>query len=75
MAADTKARARLAIVVNPSAEDYINMLHSGLIRNCPIKPQSVTITNTIFGPDIAALKEKTTRKSSKPVVTEYVETP
>ena len=75
MAADTKARARLAIVVNPSAEDYINMLHSGLIRNCPIKPQSVTITNTIFGPDIEALKEKTTRKSSKPVVTEYVEIP
>ena len=62
-------------MVNPSAEECINMLHSGLICNFPITPESVNITNTIFGPDIAALKEKTTRKSSKPVVTDYVEIP
>ena len=61
------------MVGNTSTGDYINMVHSGLICNCPIKPQAVTITTTIFGPDSAALKEKTTRKSSKPAVTDYVD--
>ena len=70
-----KARAGLAMVVNASTGDYINMVHSGLIRNCPITPQEVTTANTIFGPDIAALKGKTTRKSSEPVVTDYVDIP
>ena len=51
------------------------MIHSGLIRNCPITPQAVTITTTIFGPDIAALIGKTTRKSFEIVVTEYAEIP
>ena len=45
----------------------------GLIRNCPITPQALTITNTIFGPGIAALKGKNTSKYSEPVVTDYVE--
>ena len=63
------------MVLNTSAGDYINMVHYGLICNCPITPQEVTTANTIFGPNIAALKGKTTRKSSKPVVTEYVEIP
>ena len=51
------------------------MVHSRLIRNFPMTPQAVTITKAIFGPDIAALRGKTTRKSSEPVVTDYVEIP
>ena len=63
-------------MINRYEVDYIKMLHSRLIRNCPITPQSVTITNTILGPDdIAALKGKTTSKSSETVVTDYVKIP
>ena len=58
-----------------SSGDYINMVHSRLIRNCPITPEAVNIANTIFGPDIATLKGKTTRKYYKPVVTDHVEIP
>ena len=64
MTADTKDQSGLAMVINPYAGDYINMVHSGLIRNCPITPESVTISNTIFGPDIKKLKGKTTSKYS-----------
>ena len=53
--------------------DYINMLHDGLIHNCTIIPQAVTIANIMFGPDIATLGGKITRKSYDPVVTDYVE--
>ena len=63
------------MVGNTSTGDYINMVHSRLIQNCPITPQVVTIANTTFVPDITALKWKTTRKSSKPVVIDYVEIP
>ena len=63
------------MVRNPSEGYYINMVYSGLIRNCPITPQAVTIDNAIFGHDIASLKKKTIRKSSEPVVTYYVEIP
>ena len=55
--------------------DYINMLRSGLICNFPITSEAVTIANTIFGPVIATFKGETTRKSSDPVITDYVETP
>ena len=51
------------------------MVHSRLIRNFPMTPQAVTITKAIFGPDIAALKGKTTSKSSETVVTDYVKIP
>ena len=63
------------MVINPSSGDCINVEHYGPTRNFPITPQAVTISNTIFGPDISALRGKTTRKSSDPVVTDYVEIP
>ena len=73
IAAATKALEGISKVDNSSSGNYINMVRSGLIRNFPITPQSVTIANTIFGPDTTALKGKTTWKYSEPMVTDYVE--
>ena len=56
--AANKARTGLTTVGNKSAGEYINMISSGFIRNCPITPQAVTIANKSFGPDIAELKGK-----------------
>ena len=63
------------MVGNPPPRDYINMVRSGIICNCPVTPEEVNNANTMFGPDIASLKGKTTGKTSDPVVTEYVEIP
>ena len=71
----TEYHAGLSVVDNPSTGDCIHMVCYGLIRNCPINPQKVTIANTTFGLDIATLKGKTTSNSSDPVVTGYVEIP
>ena len=59
----------------PLPMDYINMVCSGMLRNCPVTPEAVKNTNSIFGADISSLKFKTTRNSPDPVVTEYVEVP
>ena len=74
-AAATEAREGLSMVVNPSASDCMHMVRYGLTSNCPVTPEDVTIANTMFGPNVASLKRKTTRRSSEPVVTEYVEIP
>ena len=63
------------MVGNPSPMYYINMVSSGMILNCPVAPEEVSNTNTTFGPDVASLKGKTTRKHSNPVVKEYLDIP
>ena len=49
------------------------MVCSGMIQNCHVTPKAVINANIIFGPGVASLKGKATRKTSNPVVTEYVE--
>ena len=75
IAAATEARLGLAMVGNTLMGDYINIIHSILICNCPITPEAVTITSTIFDPDIATVKGGTTRKYYEPVVTDYRKIP
>ena len=65
----------MAMIVNPSPMNYINMICSGMLLNLPVTPKAVNDTNTIFGPDVAYLKCKTTRITSNRVVTEYVKIP
>ena len=60
---------------NPSPMDCINIVRSSMLRNCPVTPEAVNNANSIFVAYVSSLKGKTTRKSSDPVVTEYVEVP
>ena len=60
---------------NPSPMDYINMVCYGMLCNCPVTLDAVNNANCIFGADVPSLKGKITRKSSDPVVIEYVEFP
>ena len=71
-AAEIEAWEGLAVMGNPSPMYYINMVCSGMLRNCPVTPKAVKNANSIFGTDVSSLNGKTTRKFSYPMVTEYV---
>ena len=44
----------------PSDMDLIKLLKTSSLPNCPVTPRDVIITNKVFGPDVGALKGKTT---------------
>ena len=64
-----------AMMGNPSEKVYKGMASNNLIANCPITSKDVSNARTIFGPDLASIREKTVRRAPEPVVTEYVAVP
>ena len=48
------------LVGRPSDKDLIKILKTSSLPNCPVMPRDVIIANQLFGPDIGALKGKTT---------------
>ena len=55
------------MVGHPSDKDLIKILKASSLPNCPVTPRDVLLANKLFGPDIGALKGKTTRRGS-PIV-------
>ena len=45
----------------PLDKDLIKILNTSSLPNCPVTPRDVLIANKLFGPDVGALKGKTTR--------------
>jgi hypothetical protein len=70
-----QARRALGLVGYPSTKDSTNMVLSNMILNFPVTPSNIKATHKIFGPNIASLKEKTTRNTPEPVLTDYVDIP
>ena len=58
-----RARELQVTVGRPSDKDLIKILKGSSLPNCPVTPRDVLIANKIFGPDVGALKGKTTRRS------------
>ena len=46
-----------------------------LIRNNKVTTANVNLVNKIYGPDIAAIKGKTTRRAPAPVIDNVIELP
>ena len=46
-----------------------------MIKNCSITAEDVNISELSFGPDMGALKVKTTRQTPKPVQYDTIEIP
>ena len=55
------ARQLQVTVGCPSDKDFIRILKVSSLPNCPVTPWDVAIANKLFGPDVGALKGKTTR--------------
>ncbi len=51
------------------------MVREQLLTNCPVTVRDVDNANRIFGPDLANLRGKTTRKKPERVLVEYVQIP
>ena len=51
------------MVGRPSDKDFIKILKTSSLPNCPVSPQDVLIANELFGPDVGSLKGKTTRRA------------
>jgi hypothetical protein len=59
-----KARFLYTSLVCPSVKDFRWVVQSNLIKDCTISIEDIDVTLKIWGPDVSALKGKTTR--SKP---------
>jgi hypothetical protein len=59
----------------PSISDFKAMLWMNVIGNNPVTTEDIKIADKIFGPDIGALKGKTTRRKPAPVVNDQIEIP
>jgi hypothetical protein len=67
-----KAQAMLGHLTN---HDFLGMVHSGMILNCPVTPSAVQKANRIFGPDLAGVRGRTVRRPPESVTTNYVQIP
>ena len=61
-----RARELQVMIGRPSDKDLIKILKTSGLPNCPVTPRDVIIANKVFGPDVGALKGKTTRRSPPP---------
>ena len=61
------ARRVYSMVGRPSTADYKGLIAGKLLPDCPVRIDDVVNADKIFGPDVAALKGKTTRPKA-PVV-------
>ena len=70
-----KARGLYQTLGTPSTHDFKAIVRSNTIKGCPVTLEHIEIAEQIFGPDIGALKGKTTRRKPQPVVKDYMEIP
>ena len=61
-----RARELQVMVGRPSDKDYIKILKTNSLPNCPVTPRDVLIANELFGLDVGALKGKTTWRAPPP---------
>ena len=70
-----QARELYAMVGFPSEKDFKGLIRNQMLYNVDISTQDIDNAREIFGPDVAALKGKTTRKKTEHVVTDYLAVP
>ncbi len=50
------AREAQAMVGHPTDHNFLGMVRSGMILNCPVTPSAVQNANRSFGPDLAGVR-------------------
>jgi hypothetical protein len=57
------ARKLQCIIGRPSTKEFLRIVDSNLLPNCPISRADILNAEFIFGPDVGSLKGKTVRRS------------
>ena len=70
-----KARSLYHELGAPTLENYKGFIKMGGVQNCPIRIEDIKIAQNIFGPDMATLKGKSTRRKPKAVLEDWIELP
>jgi hypothetical protein len=70
-----KARSLYASLGFPSTKDFLWILQSNQIKDCPVTVDDANAAYKIWGPSVAALKGKTVRKQPEAVKTETIYIP
>ena len=70
-----KAKTFYDCLAYPSTPDYKWILQSNQIKECPLSTEDAKIADKIWGPNIAALKGKTTCSTPEHVAIDIVEVP
>ena len=47
-----QARYTMSMVGRPLDNDYIEIMESNQIENCPVKPEGICIAKKVFGPEL-----------------------
>ncbi len=63
------ARKAQAMLGHPTNRNFLGMLRSGMILNCPVTPSAVQNTNRIFGPNLAGVRGQTVWRPPESVTT------
>ena len=70
-----KARKLYEAMGTPTVEDLKAMIRMNLIKNNEVTTDDVNLATRAFGPDIGAIKGKTTRSKPTPVTSNMIEIP
>ena len=70
-----RARRFYTILGRPGIQNLKHALRMNLIKDCPVTCEDVDLAAAIFGPDIGALKGRTTRKKPAFAKADYIEIP
>jgi hypothetical protein len=64
-----------AMIGHPTNQNFIGMVHSGIIANCPMSPTAMLNANCIFGPDLAGVRGQMVKRPPESVTTSHVQIP
>jgi hypothetical protein len=70
-----EARRLQGMIGDPTEREREGMVREKLIANFPVTVKDVHNANRIFGPDLANLRDKTTKKKPEHIRVDYVEIP
>ncbi len=60
---------------HPTDRNFLGMVRSGMISNCPVTSTAVQNAHRIFGPDLAGIRGRTVQRPPDSVNTNYVQIP